>query len=200
MAQRVRGEPVGGRAALQVEQVTQPVADRAPVHPAAALVAEQRRRSREPGAHVVGEPAQDQVQPVQHRHPPRPRPRGLGALAEPDVDLAERAPPEMQVRPAPARPPPPPAGPRDTASGTTRSPARPSRTCARWRPVPARTRRTPPAAPATAAPSPTASSQATCRAALNSSSGLSSRTPNAASISPALRAVRNSWKPLNACT
>jgi hypothetical protein len=45
-----------------------------------------------------------------------------------------------------------------------------------------------------------AESFATCRAALNSSSGLSSRTPNAASISPAFRAVRNSWKPLNACT
>ena len=44
-----------------------------------------------------------------------------------------------------------------------------------------------------------AGSQATCRAALNSSSGLSSRTPNTASISLAFRAVRNSWKPLNAC-
>jgi hypothetical protein len=33
MTQRVRGEPVGGREALQVEQVTQPVTDRAPVQP-----------------------------------------------------------------------------------------------------------------------------------------------------------------------
>ena len=97
MAKRVRREPAGGRAALQVEQMTQPVADRAPVHPAPALIAEQRRRSREPGAHVIGEPAQDQVQPVQHRHPPWPRPRRLGALAEPDMDLAERAPAEVQV-------------------------------------------------------------------------------------------------------
>jgi hypothetical protein len=96
-AQRVRGEPVGGRTAFQLKQVTQPVADRAPVQPAAALIAKQRRRSRKPGTHIIGEPAQDQVQPVQHRHPPRPRPRGLGALAEPHVDLAERPPPEMQI-------------------------------------------------------------------------------------------------------
>ena len=43
-------------------------------------------------------------------------------------------------------------------------------------------------------------SEPTCRAALNSSTGLTSRTPNAASISLALRATRNAWKPLNACT
>jgi hypothetical protein len=45
-----------------------------------------------------------------------------------------------------------------------------------------------------------AESSPTCREALNSSTGQASRTPNAASISPALRACRNRWKPLKICT
>ena len=43
-------------------------------------------------------------------------------------------------------------------------------------------------------------SSPTCREALNSSTGHTSRTPNAASISAALRACRNRWKPLKICT
>jgi hypothetical protein len=42
--------------------------------------------------------------------------------------------------------------------------------------------------------------ESTCRAALNPSTGSTMRTPNAASISPALRADRNAWNPLNVCT
>ena len=40
---------------------------------------------------------QDQVQPVEHRHPPRPRPGGVGALAEPDVQFPERAAAEVHI-------------------------------------------------------------------------------------------------------
>ena len=65
---------------------------------AAGFIGEQHRRVREPAAHVVKEPAQHQVQAVQHRYPPRPWPRGAGALTEPDMQLAERTPAEVHVR------------------------------------------------------------------------------------------------------
>ena len=105
--QRVRAEPAQparlapghGRSLLQLQQAGQPVADRAAVDPAAALVTEQRRPVPHPRADLIEVPAQDQVQPVQHRHPPRPRPGGLSALAEPHVQLAERAAAEMDIRP-----------------------------------------------------------------------------------------------------
>ena len=42
-------------------------------------------------------PPQDQIQSVEHRHPPRTRARRLGALAEADVNLAEQSAPEVQV-------------------------------------------------------------------------------------------------------
>jgi hypothetical protein len=45
-----------------------------------------------------------------------------------------------------------------------------------------------------------AESSPTWRDALNSSTGQTNRTPNAASISPDLRACRNRWKPLKICT
>src|SRR6266516_2758660 len=107
--QRVRAEPhppgltvavVGpGRGLFQVEQAGQPVADRAAVDPAAAFVAEQRRAVAEPGADLIQIPPQDQVQAIQHRHPPRPRTGCPRSLAEPDMQLAERAPAKMHVGP-----------------------------------------------------------------------------------------------------
>jgi hypothetical protein len=107
MPQRVRAEPhpakltaaFASSSLLQVEQAGQPVADRAAVDPAAALVAEQRRAVTEPGTDLLQIPPQDQVQAVQHRHPPRPRARCPGTLAEPDMQLAERPPAEVHVGP-----------------------------------------------------------------------------------------------------
>ena len=104
--QRVRAEPyparftaaIGG-SLLQVEQAGQAVADRAAVDPAAALVAEQRRAVTEPGTDFLQIPPQDQVQAIQHRHPPRPRAGCPGTLAEPDMQLAERPPAEVHVGP-----------------------------------------------------------------------------------------------------
>ena len=97
--QRMRAEPVCGIGALEFQQVPQPVADRATVQPPAGLISEQHRRVREPGPHVAQEPLQQHVQPVKHRHPPRPRARRPRRLAEPHMQLAERAAAEMQVRP-----------------------------------------------------------------------------------------------------
>ena len=82
---------------FEVEQVGEPVADRAPVDPPAALVAEQRRALAQTWGDLLEIPAQDQVEPVEHRHPPRSRARGLGSLAEPHVDLPERAAAEVHV-------------------------------------------------------------------------------------------------------
>ena len=104
--QRVRAEPdpaglaaAFGGSLLQVEQAGQPVADPAPLDPAAALVAEQRPAVTEPGTDLLQIPPQDQVQAIQHRYPPRPRARCPGTLAEPDMQLAERAPAEVHVGP-----------------------------------------------------------------------------------------------------
>ena len=94
--QGMRAEPLGHRAALQLHQIPQPVADRSPVQRTTGLVGEQHRRVRELRTNI-GEPAQHQVQPVDHRHPPRPRPRRMRCLAEPHMQLAERTPPEMNV-------------------------------------------------------------------------------------------------------
>jgi hypothetical protein len=93
----MRAEPVLSSRALELEQAAQPVADRAPVQPPAGLIGEQHRRIREPGPHVPQEPLQQHVQAIEHWHPPRPRSRGPRALAEPHVQLAERAAPELQV-------------------------------------------------------------------------------------------------------
>jgi hypothetical protein len=82
MPQRMRAEPhPAGLAAVaspggglfEIEQAGQPVADSAAVEPAAALVAEQRRAVTEPGTDLLQIPHQDQVQAIEHRHPPRPR-------------------------------------------------------------------------------------------------------------------------------
>src|SRR6266702_892956 len=100
MPQRVRAEPLAGLAALQLQQVPQPVADAAGVHPAAALVAKQRlagRAAGKPWTHVVQIPAQHQVQVVQHRHPAGPGPRALGSLAVAHMQLAEWSPVEVHV-------------------------------------------------------------------------------------------------------
>src|ERR1035441_2652891 len=80
---------------FQVEQAGQPVADCAAVDSAAAFVAEQRRALTEPGTDLIEIPPQDQVQAIQHRHPPRPRAGRPGSFAEPDMQLAKRAPAEM---------------------------------------------------------------------------------------------------------
>ena len=96
--QRVRAEPVPGRGAFQLQQVAQPVTDRATVQPPAGLISEQHRRVREPRPHIAQEPLQQHVQAIEHRHPPRPRPRRPGSLAEPHMQLAERPPAEMQIR------------------------------------------------------------------------------------------------------
>ena len=48
---------------------------------------------------IVEIPAQHQVELIQHRHPPRSRARPASALAEPNVDLAERPPIKMQIGP-----------------------------------------------------------------------------------------------------
>src|SRR6202042_3189246 len=84
---------------LHLQQAGQPVADRAAVDPAGALIAEQGWAAAHPGPDLVEIPAQDQVEPVQHRPPPGPRPGRLRALAEPDVQLPERTTAEMNVAP-----------------------------------------------------------------------------------------------------
>ena len=63
----------------------------------AALITEQGLRIAQPGTHIINEPAQDQIEMIQHRHPPGPRPRPPGTLAETDMNLAKRPPPEMQI-------------------------------------------------------------------------------------------------------
>ncbi len=97
--QRVRAEPAGGLSAFQLEQIPQPVADRAAMQPPAGLIGEQHRRVREPRADIALEPLKQHVQAIEHRHPPRPRPRRPGAFPEPHVHLAERAAAVMQVGP-----------------------------------------------------------------------------------------------------
>ena len=105
--ERVRAEPgplplpADGpcRGVFELEQAGQPVADRAAVDPATALVTEQGPPIAHPRADLIQVPAQDQVQAVQHRHPPRPRPGGLGTLAEPHMQLPERPAAEMDIRP-----------------------------------------------------------------------------------------------------
>jgi hypothetical protein len=106
VAQRVRAEPDQLRFSLsfraeglsfEVQEVGEPVADRAPVDPPAALIAEQRRAFAQTWSDLLQIPAQDQVEPVEHRHPPRSRARGLGSLAETHVDLPERATAEVHV-------------------------------------------------------------------------------------------------------
>ena len=94
---RVRAEPAGLCRAFELQQVSQPVTDAAPVQPPARLVGEQRQPGGQPRPHVIQIPAQDQVKTVQHRHPAGPRPRSPGRLPEPHMDLAERAAVKMQV-------------------------------------------------------------------------------------------------------
>ena len=84
--------------ALEFHQVPEPVADRPGGQLPAGLVAEQRSRAGEPAMNVIEEPAQLQVQAVQHRHPPRPGPRRARRLAEPHMQLPERAAAEVNVR------------------------------------------------------------------------------------------------------
>ena len=67
--------------------------------PPAALIAEQGRPVTHPRADLIQIPVQDQVEPVEHRHPPRPRAGSLGALAEPHMQLPERPAAEMNIRP-----------------------------------------------------------------------------------------------------
>lgn len=93
----MRAEPIGDLAELQVLQITQPVADRSSVQRPAALIAKQHRRLGQLRPHIAQIPAQDQIQAVQHRHPPRPRPRRSGAFAEADVHLPERATSKVDV-------------------------------------------------------------------------------------------------------
>ncbi|SFK55466.1 hypothetical protein SAMN05216275_12852 [Streptosporangium canum] len=93
----MRAEPLDGRAALQLHQIAQPVADRSWMQAAAGLVGEQHRRVGELAAYIVQEPAQHQVQVVEHRHPAGPGPGGAGAFAEADMELAERAPAEVHI-------------------------------------------------------------------------------------------------------
>ena len=97
MAQTMRAEAFVRRCGLELEQVAKPVADRAPMDRTATLVAEQCLRRSEARTHVVDEPVQDQVELVEHRHPARAWPRSSRGLPEADVDLAERAPSEVQV-------------------------------------------------------------------------------------------------------
>ena len=107
MPERVRAEsaqfavpaPGLGRRAFQFQQARQPVADGAAVDPPAALIAEQGRPVTHPRADLIQIPVQDQVEPVEHRHPPRPRAGSLGALAEPHMQLPERPAAEMNIRP-----------------------------------------------------------------------------------------------------
>jgi len=99
VAQPVRTEPFLARCAFELEQIAQPVADRATVDRSAALVAEQCCRVTQPGADVIDEPAQDQIDLIKHRHPPRPRARPSRSLAEADMDLAERPPAEVDIAP-----------------------------------------------------------------------------------------------------
>ena len=145
VAQRVRAEPdqprwswaglpAGGH--LQVQEVGQPVADRAPADPPSALVAEQRRALAQPRGDLRQVPPQNQVQAVEHRDPPGPRARGLGSLAEVDVDLAERSAPEVHVSPIEGRtlPGPQPRQVERAEQGVVGGP-RP-RTCAHRRHVP----------------------------------------------------------------
>jgi len=178
-------------------------ADRAPVQPG-RRPSSQKTAPPIPGnrvRHIVGEPAQDQVQARPASAPTRGRaaPRSLGALAEPGRGSCRTGPapkcrsgsssegrllrPQAQARGVIQRP------------VTTRNPARLSRNLRRrWRtPSPQELEETPPAAPATAAAVADAGSQATCRAALNSSSGASPAAPRTRprSRSPS-GAVRNS--------
>ena len=97
--QSVRTEPLRLRAPLDVHQVPQPIPDRSRGHPPTGLVTKQHLRDREPAADIVEEPAQHQIHTVEHRHPARTRSGCLGALAEPHMQLPERPPPEMHVRP-----------------------------------------------------------------------------------------------------
>jgi hypothetical protein len=106
VAQRVRAEPdqltfplpfLTAGLSFEVEQVGEPVADRAPVDPSAALVAEQRGALAQTWGDLLEIPAQDQFEPVEHRHPPRSRARCLGSLAETHVDLPEGAAAEVHV-------------------------------------------------------------------------------------------------------
>jgi hypothetical protein len=69
------------------------------VQPPAGLIGEQHQRVLEPRADVAQEPLKQHVQAIEHRHPPRPRLRRPGTLAEPHMNLAERAAAEIQVRP-----------------------------------------------------------------------------------------------------
>src|SRR6266571_8877458 len=79
--QRMRGEPVTGGPALEFHQVPEPVADRPGRQLPSGLVTEQRGRAGEPAMNDNEEPAQLQVQAVQHRHPPRPGPGRARRLA-----------------------------------------------------------------------------------------------------------------------
>jgi hypothetical protein len=63
-----------------------------------SFIAEQRRTVTEPRPDLVEIPVQDQVQPVEHRHPPGPGTGRLGALAEPHMYLPERSTTEVQIR------------------------------------------------------------------------------------------------------
>jgi hypothetical protein len=97
MAQPVRAKTLLGWGTLQFEQVAQPVADGAAVDRAAPFVTKKRLGRRHFRPDVVDEPAQHQVQLVEHRDPAWPGARAAGAFAEADVDLPEGAPAEMQV-------------------------------------------------------------------------------------------------------
>ena len=166
---------------------------------AAGLVGEQHRRVRELRAHIGQEPAQQNVQPVQHRHPPRPGTGHVGGLAELHVQLAERPTPEMHVRNLQQR-----RLFRPQAS-VIQGPEH--RVVPRGRTVLAgggdpRLQELEELAhpPGVGGAATAGESSPTCREALNSSTGHTSRAPNAASISAAFRVCRNRWNPLKICT
>jgi len=64
---------------------------------AAGLVGKQHLRIRELRTDIGEKPPQHQVQAIEHRHPSRARSGCVSSLAEPHMQLAERAAPEMDV-------------------------------------------------------------------------------------------------------
>src|SRR4029450_4431108 len=62
-----------------------------------------RRTLAQPWGDLLEIPAQDQVEPIKHRHPPRSRTRGLRSLAETDVELPRGTAAEVHVGPVQRR-------------------------------------------------------------------------------------------------